>query len=171
MRIPTIAAIDGPALGGGLEMTLCCDFRLAGPNAIMGLPETSLGIIPGAGGTQRLARLIGLSRAKQLIFTSHRFDSKQGRSLGIINTLFNNDGQEPLDITSSGLEQAIELAQRILPQAPLAIQMAKKAIDEGSSLDLGTGLEIEQLCYAPLFKTEDRLEGLRAFKEKRKPHL
>ncbi|KAJ1919683.1 hypothetical protein H4219_001824 [Mycoemilia scoparia] len=172
LKVPTIAAIDGPALGGGLEMSLCCDFRFAGPTSVLGLPETSLGIIPGAGGTQRLSRLIGASKAKQLIFTALRFGPEQGRSLGIIDTLFQNGskfGSGDELHSSTGIEQALKLASSIISQAPLAVKMAKQAIDLGITQELVSGLETEQLCYAPLLDTKDRLEGLQAFKEKRKP--
>ncbi|KAJ1676307.1 hypothetical protein EV182_008451, partial [Spiromyces aspiralis] len=151
LKIPTVAAIDGPSLGGGLEIALCCDFRFAGPRAVVGLPEASLAIIPGAGGTQRLTRIVGPSLAKQLIFTAARLDHAQARRLGIVNSLINtDDGAEDRATSASGLDQAMHLARQILPQAPLAVQMSKKAIDEGLVRDIGSALEIEQLCYAQL---------------------
>ncbi|CAO3606948.1 unnamed protein product [Mucor hiemalis] len=159
LPIPTIAAIDGPAFGGGLEMALSCDIRVAGPTAKMGLTETKLAIIPGAGGTQRLPRLIGVPRAKELIFTGEILDSKKAQEYGVVNHAAED----------SGYEKALEIAKSILPQGPVAIRMAKLAIDRGSHLDMDSGLEIEQSYYAQVIPTEDRLEGLKAFKEKRKP--
>ncbi|KAI9260506.1 au-specific rna-binding enoyl-CoA hydratase [Phascolomyces articulosus] len=159
LPIPTIAAIDGAALGGGLEMALSCDMRVAGPGAKIGLPETKLAIIPGAGGTQRLPRLIGSSKAKELIYTASVLNNKQAYEYGIVNHA----------VETSGIGKAVEVARSILPQAPLAIKMAKSAVDQGAQVDIDTGLELEQAYYAQLIPTEDRLEGLRAFKEKRKP--
>ncbi|KAG2224944.1 hypothetical protein INT45_010893 [Circinella minor] len=158
LPIPTIAAIDGAALGGGLEMALSCDMRVAGPGAKIGLPETKLAIIPGAGGTQRLPRLIGPSKSKELIFTAKVLSNKEAYEYGVVNYV---------DETS-GIQKAVKVAQTILPQAPLAIKMAKNAVDMGAQVDIDTGLELEQAYYAQLIPTEDRLEGLRAFKEKRK---
>ncbi|KAI8979796.1 ClpP/crotonase-like domain-containing protein [Mycotypha africana] len=159
LPIPTIAAIDGPAFGGGLEMALCCDIRVAGPSAKMGLTETKLAIIPGAGGTQRLPRLIGIPRAKELVYTGEILDPKKAKEYGVVGHLDE----------SSALNKAMQIAESILPNGPVAIRMAKLAIDRGSHLDMDSGLEIEQSYYAQIIPTEDRLEGLRAFKEKRKP--
>ncbi|KAJ2070632.1 hypothetical protein GGH13_003892 [Coemansia sp. S155-1] len=169
---PTIAALDGAALGGGFELSLCCDLRIAGPRAILGLPETSLAIIPGAGGTLRLTRLIGSSQTKALVFTGRRFGPYPALSMGIVN-----DVVEPVECMdeknteehSLGYERAMEWAREILPNGPIAVRMAKRSIDHASSVDPATGLDVEQLCYAQVIPTEDRLEGLRAFKEKRKP--
>ncbi|KAG0902131.1 hypothetical protein G6F34_002316 [Rhizopus arrhizus] len=159
LPIPTIAAIDGPAFGGGLEMALSCDIRIAGPSSKMGLTETKLAIIPGAGGTQRLPRLIGVAKAKELIFTGEILDANKAKEYGIVNHSAND----------SAYEKSLELAKSILPQGPIAIRMAKLAIDRGAHLDMDSGLEIEQSYYAQVIPTEDRLEGLKAFKEKRKP--
>ncbi|KAJ2884944.1 hypothetical protein H4R27_001725 [Coemansia aciculifera] len=169
---PTIAALDGAALGGGFELSLCCDLRIAGPRAILGLPETSLAIIPGAGGTLRLTRLIGSSQTKALVFTGRRFGPYPALSMGIVN-----DVVEPVECMDEknteehglGYERALEWAREILPNGPIAVRMAKRSIDHASSVDPATGLDVEQLCYAQVIPTEDRLEGLRAFKEKRKP--
>jgi len=158
---PTIAAIDGAALGGGLELALACDLRIAGGDAIIGLPETGLAIIPGAGGTQRLPRLIGIPKAKELIFTCRRLNSKQAHEFGIVSN-FCEDG--------SSLPQALDLAREILPNGPIALRMAKLAIDGG--IDAGSkasGMNVEQLCYAQVIPTKDRIEGITAFREKRKP--
>ncbi|KAI9101995.1 ClpP/crotonase-like domain-containing protein [Phlyctochytrium arcticum] len=157
LPVPTIAAIDGAALGGGLEMALATDLRLAG--AKLGLPETALAIIPGAGGTQRLPRLIGIPRAKQLIFTAQKLNAKEAAEIGLVNEA--TDG--------SAYEKALELARKIVDKGPVAIRMAKLAIDKGSQLDLSSGLAFEQTCYAQVIPTKDRLEGLAAFKEKRAP--
>ncbi|OBZ82211.1 Methylglutaconyl-CoA hydratase, mitochondrial [Choanephora cucurbitarum] len=159
LPIPTIAAIDGPAFGGGLEMALSCDLRVAGPDAKMGLTETKLAIIPGAGGTQRLPRLIGIPKAKELIFTGQIMNSVTAKEYGVVNHVSQD----------SAFEKAMEIAQSILPQGPIAIRMAKMAIDRGAHLDMDSGLEVEQSYYAQVIPTEDRLEGLKAFKEKRKP--
>ncbi|KAJ1887495.1 hypothetical protein LPJ66_009086 [Kickxella alabastrina] len=169
---PTIAALDGAALGGGLELSLCCDLRVAGPRAILGLPETSLAIIPGAGGTLRLTKLIGASQTKALVFTARRLGPYPAFSMGIINDVV--EAAECMDEKSTGdqnlgYERALEWAREIIPNGPVAVRMAKRAINHAASVDPASGLEIEQLCYAQVIPTEDRLEGLRAFKEKRKP--
>ncbi|KAJ1736530.1 hypothetical protein H4S06_000455 [Coemansia sp. BCRC 34490] len=169
---PTIAALDGAALGGGFEMSLCCDLRVAGPRALLGLPETSLAIIPGAGGTLRLTRLIGASRTKALVFTARRLGPFPALSMGIINDVV--EASECMDDKdtgdhSLGYQRALEWAREILPNGPIAVRMAKRSIDHASAVDPATGLDIEQLCYAQVIPTQDRMEGLRAFKEKRKP--
>ncbi|KAJ2627952.1 hypothetical protein H4R22_004143 [Coemansia sp. RSA 1290] len=164
---PTIAALDGAALGGGFELALCCDLRVAGPQALLGLPETSLAIIPGAGGTQRLTRLVGASRAKALVFTARRFGPMPALSMGIVNDVASQESA--CDCQNSGYLRALEWAREILPNGPIAVRMAKKAIDYAGTVDPVTGLDVEQLCYAQVIPTQDRLEGLRAFKEKRKP--
>ncbi|KAJ2120853.1 hypothetical protein IW147_004714 [Coemansia sp. RSA 720] len=161
---PTIAALDGAALGGGLELSLCCDLRVAGQSALLGLPETSLAIIPGAGGTQRLARLVGTSRTKALVFTARKFGAEEALRMGVITDMA-EDARE-----DAAYNRAMEWAREILPNGPVAVRMAKRAIDHAGSVDLATGLDIEQLCYAQVIPTQDRLEGLRAFKEKRKPN-
>ncbi|CAO3596052.1 unnamed protein product [Absidia cylindrospora] len=160
LPIPTIAAIDGTAVGGGMEMALACDMRVAGPRAKMGLVETRLAILPGAGGTQRLSRLIGTSKAKELIFTASILDSKEAKEYGIVN--YAKDGQ-------SGFDQAVGLGQKILPNGPIGVKLAKLAVDRGAHLDMDSGLEVEQSYYGQVIHTKDRLEGLLAFKEKRKP--
>lgn len=168
--MPTISVIDGAALGGGLEMALATDIRIAGSEAKLGLPETKLAIIPGAGGTQRLPRLIGLSKAKELIFTGQVLGNTRAAELGLVNYA----------VQGSGYDKALEMAGSILSGGPVAIRMAKLALDKGSQLDLyalvthhshnsSSGLAFEQACYAQIIPTQDRLEGLAAFKEKRKP--
>lgn len=158
---PTIAAINGYAFGGGFELALACDFRYAVQSAMMGLTEVSLGIIPGAGGTQRLSRLIGPSKAKELILTARKISAQTALELGVLNGIA--ESQEQL------IDQATTLANEILGNAPLAVYQAKYAIDKGSSVDLQTGLDLESKAYEVIIPTKDRLEALDAFREKRKP--
>ncbi|WP_174226315.1 enoyl-CoA hydratase-related protein [Brevibacillus sp. HB1.1] len=158
---PTIAMINGFAFGGGFELALACDFRYAVADAKMGLTEVSLGIIPGAGGTQRLSRLIGVSKAKELILTARRIQAQEAYQIGFVNAVAKD--------TEELRELAMGLADEILANAPLAVYQAKSAIDRGSSVDLQTGLDIETMCYEVIIPTTDRLEALEAFREKRKP--
>lgn len=164
LPVPTIAAIEGAALGGGLELALSCDLRVAGPKAKLGLPETKLAIIPGAGGTQRLTRLLGPAIAKELIFTGRALTAEEAHKFGIVNQV----ASESADSAPS-VARAIEIAHEIVPNGPLAVQMAKLAVDRGSQLDLSSGLDFELACYERIIPSQDRLEGLQAFKEKRKP--
>ena len=157
---PVIAALNGVAFGGGLELALACDLRIGALEASVGLTETSLAIIPGAGGTQRLPRLIGVGKAKELIFTSKRLTAEEAEAIGIL---------EYVVPRTQLLEKALELAESIAKNAPLALIQAKTAINQGMEVDLATGLKIEELAYQSLIPTEDRLEGLRAFAEKRPP--
>lgn len=157
---PVIAAVNGVAFGGGTELALACDIRVAAETAKFGLTETSLGIIPGAGGTQRLPRLIGKGRAKELIFTARRIDAKEALDIGLV---------EYVTPTAGALNKAMELAQQIVRNGPIAVTQAKYAIDKGYDVDLQTGLAIEQNAYEVVIPTKDRLEGLQAFKEKRPP--
>jgi len=158
---PTIAMINGFAFGGGFELALACDFRYAVAEAKMGLTEVSLGIIPGAGGTQRLSRLIGPSKAKEIILTARRISAVDALALGFVNGVAEDTVQ--LDALAMGL------AAEILANAPLAVYQAKSAIDRGSSVDLQTGLDLETMCYEVIIPTKDRVEALEAFREKRKP--
>ncbi|QDS33365.1 enoyl-CoA hydratase-related protein [Brevibacillus brevis] len=157
---PVIAAINGLALGGGTELALACDLRIMSEHAQMGLTETSLGIIPGAGGTQRLPRLVGKGVAKELIFTARRVLPEEALSIGLINRIV------PADQL---MATAIALAEQIAANAPLALAQAKFAIDVGVEVELASGLQIESNAYKLLVPTKDRLEGLAAFQEKRKP--
>lgn len=157
---PVIAALNGVALGGGMELALACDIRIASETAKFGLTETSLGIIPGAGGTQRLPRLVGKGRAKELIFTARRVDAREAREIGLIEYV------TPADAL---LDKALSIANQIVLNAPLAIAQAKFSIDKGMNVDLSTGLSIEQNAYELTIPTKDRLEGIQAFKEKRPP--
>lgn len=160
LPMPVIAAVEGAALGGGLELALACDLRVLGAEAKVGLPEVGLAIIPGAGGTQRLPRLIGRSKAKELIFTARRLGAAEALAYGIA------DRVAP---AGAALEGALDLARQILPHGPIALRAAKAAIDQGLDADRDGGLAIEQACYAQVIPTQDRLEGLAAFREKRKP--
>uniref|UniRef100_A0A0D9YVT4 Enoyl-CoA hydratase n=1 Tax=Oryza glumipatula TaxID=40148 RepID=A0A0D9YVT4_9ORYZ len=160
LSIPTIAIVEGAAFGGGLELALSCDLRICGENATFSLPETGLAIIPGAGGTQRLPRIVGKSRAKELIFTGRRFDAVEAVTMGVVNYCVP---------AGEAYKRALELAQEINQKGPLAIRMAKKAINQGMEVDLSAGLAVEEECYEQVLHTQDRLEGLAAFAEKRKP--
>ncbi|NP_001413047.1 methylglutaconyl-CoA hydratase, mitochondrial isoform 10 [Mus musculus] len=164
LPVPTIAAIDGLALGGGLELALACDIRVAASSAKMGLVETKLAIIPGGGGTQRLPRAIGMSLAKELIFSARVLDGQEAKAVGLISHVLeqNQEGD-------AAYRKALDLAREFLPQGPVAMRVAKLAINQGMEVDLVTGLAIEEACYAQTISTKDRLEGLLAFKEKRPP--
>jgi enoyl-CoA hydratase/carnithine racemase len=159
-KLPVIAAINGSAFGGGLELAMAADIRLAAESAVMGLTETRLAIIPGAGGTQRLPRIVGKGKAKELILTGRRITAGEALSIGLINHIF------PLaSLMTESRKMALEIAQG----GPIAVQQAKYAINQGLETDLSTGLSIELQAYQVCIPTEDRLEGLQAFKEKRKP--
>lgn len=158
---PTIAAIDGHALGGGLEMALACDIRIVNEKAKVGLVETKLAIIPGAGGTQRLARLIGAAKAKEHIFVAEPVDGREACRIGIANHVVS--GQ------NGSFNMAVELASKICRRGPKALRLAKAAIDNGTQTSLDTGLDIENAYYNQLLDSADRLEGMKAFTEKREP--
>lgn len=163
LPFPVIAAIDGYALGGGLEIALACDIRVASASSRMGLTETKLAIIPGAGGTQRLTRLVGISVAKELIFRGQILSGVEAAQIGLVNHVVREEEG------TSAYEKALEIAEDIIPKGPVAIKMAKIAIDRGAEVDIANGLSIEQQCYAQVVPTKDRLEGLKAFAEKRAP--
>ncbi|KAG9452167.1 hypothetical protein H6P81_005071 [Aristolochia fimbriata] len=158
--VPTIAVIEGAALGGGMEMALSCDLRICGEDAVFGLPETGLAIIPGAGGTQRLPRLVGKSAAKELIFTGRKIDGRNALSLGLVNYCV------PV---GEAYSKALQVAREINEKGPVALRMAKRAINEGLEVNISSGLALEEECYQHVLSTKDRLEGLAAFAEKRKP--
>jgi enoyl-CoA hydratase/carnithine racemase len=155
-----IAAVNGVALGGGTELALASDIRIASLNATMGLTETRLAIIPGAGGTQRLPRLVGRGKAKELIFTGQRIGAEEALNIGLINKIC-----EQKDL----IDECKKMAAMICETGPIAIEQAKYAINYGIEADIHTGLAIESSSYWVTIPTEDRLEGLAAFKEKRKP--
>nr|XP_006823943.1 PREDICTED: methylglutaconyl-CoA hydratase, mitochondrial-like [Saccoglossus kowalevskii] len=162
--VPVIAAIDGLALGGGLELALGCDMRVAAKDVSLGQPETTLALIPGAGGTQNLPRLIGEAKAKEMIFCDRRLSGEEAEKIGLVNYAVDQN-----DSGDAAYQKSLRIAEQILSKAPLAVKMAKKAINNGLNVDLNTGLVIETACYAQIIPTEDRLEGLRAFIEKRTP--
>ncbi len=157
---PVIAAVNGIALGGGTELALAADIRIASETASMGLTETRLAIIPGAGGTQRLPRLVGKGKAKEMIFMGKRISAKEALDIGLVNQV-----TPAADL----LAAAREMAQTITEAGPIALEQAKYAINKGLETDLATGLAIESNAYRVTIPTEDRLEGLTAFREKRKP--
>jgi len=158
----TIAMVNGVALGGGCELALACDIRVMADNASMGLTETRLAIIPGAGGTQRLSRLVGKGRAKEMIFTARRVGAAEAFQIGLCEKV-----AQPGELRAT----ALELAREIALAGPIAIVKAKFAIEKGSEVDLSTGLDIEGKAYEVLLPSEDRQEALRAFAEKRLPHF
>jgi len=153
---PVVAAITGYALGGGLELALCADFRVAGASAKVGQPEIQLGVIPGAGGTQRLPRLIGPSRAKDLIYTGRHVKADEALAIGLVDKVVPDD---------QVYDTAVEMAARYAEGPAVALRAAKEAVDAGLEVDLDTGLEIERLHFAGLFATEDQKNGMRSFVE------
>ncbi|XP_019060984.1 enoyl-CoA hydratase domain-containing protein 2, mitochondrial isoform X1 [Fukomys damarensis] len=161
---PTIAAMDGFALGGGLELALACDLRVSASTAVMGLIETTRGLLPGAGGTQRLPRCLGVALAKELIFTGRRLTGMEAHALGLVNHAVDQN-----EAGDAAYHRARALAQEILPQAPIAVRLGKVAIDRGMEVDIASGMAIEGMCYAQNIPTQDRLEGMAAFREKRPP--
>jgi enoyl-CoA hydratase len=159
---PLIAAVNGYALGGGCELALQCDIILASENARFGQPEISLGIIPGAGGTQRLARTLGKYRTMEMVLTGARMSAQELAALGLVNRVV------PL---SELLPEALKLAKTIAAQAPIAVRLAKDAVQAAFETSLDEGLEIERKNFFLLFATEDMREGMRAFIEKREAHF
>ncbi|PFO04306.1 enoyl-CoA hydratase [Bacillus sp. AFS076308] len=159
---PTVAAINGFAFGGGMELALACDFRIAAHDAVMGLTETSLAIIPGAGGTQRLPRLIGQAKALELILTARRLTANEANHYGLLTRVVNR---------SNLLSECFAFCSQLLANGPVALQQAKFAIKNGMNADLHTGLQIERKAYEITLPTEDRIEALQAFSEKRKPNF
>lgn len=159
---PIIAAVNGYALGGGCELAMACDIRIASVNAKFGQPEVNLGIIPGAGGTQRLTELVGKGKAKELIFTGEIIDASEAMRIGLVNKVVPHEEL----LTSS-----ISMANLIMKKGQVAIRLAKKAINLSESVDIRSGLEFEKLAQALLFTTDDRIEGTSAFLEKRNPEF
>ena len=157
---PVVAAVTGYALGGGCELALACDWRVVAEDARLGQPEIKLGLIPGAGGTQRLARLIGPARAKDLVFSGRMVDAAEALRIGLADRVV-----PAADVYST----AVQLVQPYVTGPSLALRAAKQAIDGGLSIDLAAGLALESHLFAGLFATEDRIEGTTAFVEKRRP--
>jgi enoyl-CoA hydratase/carnithine racemase len=155
-----LAALNGPALGGGLELALACDLRVMSAAAEVGLPEVGLGIIPGAGGTQRLARAVGLSRAKDLVLTARRLGAEEALSFGLVSRVAPPDRLR---------EEALAMAEQVARNAPVSLRQAKRALDGGFDLPLEQGLDLEHALYQDCLPTKDRLEALKAFAEKRRP--
>lgn len=159
---PTIAAINGFAFGGGMELALACDFRIAAVEAQMGLTETSLAIIPGAGGTQRLPRLIGQAKALELILTARRLTAEEAFIIGLLTKVVERNEL---------MKSCLAFAAQMLTNGPIALQQAKFAVKNGMNADLNSGLQIERKAYEVTLPTEDRIEALQAFSEKRKPNF
>ncbi|CAG9584296.1 unnamed protein product [Danaus chrysippus] len=164
LPMPTIAAIDGVAVGGGLELALACDIRVAADTAKLGLVETGRGLIPGAGGTQRLPRAIHPNIAKELIFTSRIVKGSEAKELGIVNHVVPQNSSK-----NAAYDKAIGIAREIILNAPIALRCAKQAINEGVQLSIKDGYEVEQKYYEKNIPTKDRQEGMLSFMEKRKP--
>ena len=160
LTVPIISAIEGHALGGGLELALSTDIRIAGSKALLGVPETSLAIIPGAGGTQRLTKTVGLSKAKELIFTAKPVTAAEAQRINLVN--------QTVD-AGTALQVALEMARTISSNGPIAVAAAKCAVVQGFGLPRDAGMLIERQNYEKVLGTSDRLEGLKAFSEKRRP--
>lgn len=160
---PSIAALHGFCLGGGLEMAMACDLRIAARDTQLALPEINLGLIPGAGGTQRLPRLVGLGRALEIMLLGNRIGAEEALRMGLVNRLVPDGG----DLRT----EAVALAQRIAEKPPAAAAAVKEAVRLGSTLDLPVGLRLEKDLFALLLATEDKLEAAAAFKEKRAPRF
>lgn len=160
LPIPVIAAVNGMALGGGCELSLACDFRVAGEKTVFGLPETGLGILPGAGGTQRLPRLIGASRAKEMILLGKRVSGAEAFSIGLANALVPDENV---------YQEAMRMARKLAGMPRLAVEFAKRAVNAGTELGWDAGHRQEHMCFSMLFSTEDQKEGMQAFLEKRPP--
>jgi enoyl-CoA hydratase/carnithine racemase len=158
--VPAIAVVEGFALGGGLELALSCDLVIAGSRAVVGLPEVSVGVIPGGGGTQLLTRRIGWSRAAGMVFTARRLEADEAARLGVVDEVV-----EP----GTGRERALELAAQIARNSPVGLRQAKRAMRLGADVDLATGLEVEDGCWRATAFSADRAEGVAAFAEKRTP--
>ncbi len=163
LPIPVIAAVGGYAVGGGCELVLACDIVYASERARFGQPEITLGVIPGAGGTQRLPRLVGERRAKEMIFSGEMIEAAEAWRIGLVNRVCSTDHLMMAEVYA--------LAKRIAAKAPLAVRFAKSVIAGGRDLPLAAALQIEQNAWALCFDTEDKEEGVAAFLEKRTPHF
>lgn len=159
---PTIAAVNGYALGGGCELMMCCDIRIASENASFGQPEINIGIMPGAGGTQMLPRLVGIGRAKELCFTGDMIDAREAERIGLVNRVV------PLEKL---LETALDLAKKIAKKSPLILKYIKRSLNASLQTSLNEGLAFETQSLSTCFGTEDKVEGISAFLEKREPEF
>jgi len=160
LKKPVIAAVNGFALGGGCELAMACDIRIAVENAKFGQPEVGLGIIPGAGGTQRLPRLVGKGKAKELIFTGDVIDAREAERIGLVNKVVSQDGL---------MDAVKDMAKKIMAKGPLSVRLAKEAINAGTEMDMEKAFLLEKLAQTVIFSSGDRTEGIAAFLEKRKP--
>ncbi|MFK0281280.1 enoyl-CoA hydratase/isomerase family protein [Streptomyces sp. NPDC090499] len=160
LPMPTIAAVHGYALGGGFELALSCDVIVADGTAVVGLPEVSVGVIPGGGGTQLLPRRVGAARAAELVFSARRVEAAEARALGLVDELVE---------AGRDREAALELAARMAANSPVGLRAAKRALRLGHGLDLRTGLEVEDAAWRTVAFSGDRAEGVAAFNEKRRP--
>ncbi len=159
-KVPVIAAINGPCMGGGCELALLCDMRISGTKALFALPEVSLGIIPGAGGTQRLTQLVGAARAKELIYLATPISAAKAQEIGLVNKVVDDD---------QVLEEAKSIALKLIERPAIALRFAKEVINCGVNKGFAAGKDMELARFAMLFSTEDQKEGMKAFYEKRKP--
>lgn len=160
MKKPVIAAVNGYALGGGTELAMACDIRIASDRAVFGQPEVKLGMIAGFGGTQRLPRLVGLGRAKEMLFTGDHYDAQAAYEMGLVNKVV--PGEELVDY-------CLDMAKRIASRGTLAVRLSKEAVNHGQELDLEKALRLESSLYAVVFSTDEPCEGCGAFLEKREP--
>ena len=159
LPVPTIAAVNGYALGGGSELAMSCDIRYCSDNAVFGMPEVSLGITPGFGGTQRLVRIIGTGMAKEMVFSAKNIKADKALEIGLVNGVTTQEELMPT---------VMKLAQKIASNAPIAVRNAKRAISDGFLADLDHAIMIEERCFGDCFETEDQVEAMTAFLEKRK---
>ncbi len=157
--VPVIAAVNGFALGGGNELAMSCDIRICSDNALFGQPEVGLGITPGFGGTQRLARLIGVGKAKEMVYGARNIKADEAYRLGLVNAVYTQEELMPA---------AMKLASGIAKNAPIAVRNSKKAMNEGLQVDMDKAIVIEEKAFGDCFETEDQIEGMTAFLEKRK---
>jgi len=162
LPVPTIAAIEGDALGGGLELALCCDLRVASENARLGMPEVRLGVIPGSGGTQRLPAVVGPARAKELILVGELIGAQRAEQIGLVNAVV---------AAGEALAAATDMGERIAQRGPVAVREAKRLIERARDLDMDAGLAAELDASDRVFATDDMLEGVRAFFAKRPPEF
>lgn len=157
--LPVIAAVNGFALGGGCEISMSCDIRICSENAVFGQPEVGLGITPGFGGTQRLVRIIGVGKAKEMIYSASNIKAEEAYRIGLVNAVYS---QEEL------MDMAKKLANKIARNAPIAVRACKSAMNEGLDVDMDKAIVVEEKAFGSCFETEDQVEGMKAFLEKRK---